>query len=247
VVLFSYKMGKLKDKIEMPDTQEKALVWYFGIGQSAFEKSTCGSMLDALERDSCTSKLCSTCKGVGIKGGDDYAAPGYGDWCQKCLGTGSLPVAMRRSKHALTARPKAVSSSSNAKTPSDKTLTKYASISRQVNRLQETKPESVQILAAYYGNAGTRWAQTEGYTRIFPVIVLTKPGEMLVKRAQEVLQIGEHSSGVPRDAHEQLGQLHMLNKSHPDGSRTKLFIEGERAADKLMDVAILDWMDTVKK
>lgn len=241
-------MGKLKENITMPPDQERDLIWIFGVGSTCFEKSTCGSMLDALERDSCTSKTCAKCNGQGVVGGDDFTAPDYGAWCDRCSGTGTLPVVMRRSKAALTARPKSASGRSSGKTPADKTLTRYASISRRINKLQERRPESVQILAAYYGNAGTRWAQTEGYTRLFPVIVLTDPGATLVKRAHDrhLFQEGERNTGVPLLAHEQLGRLHSENKTQPDGSRTKLFIEGEIAAEALLEISILDWMETLK-
>jgi len=236
-----------KETVEMPRDQAGDLQWFFGVGSVAFEKSTCGSMLDALERDSCTSKQCSKCRGQGIIGGDDYTAPGYGDWCDKCKGIGTLPVTLRRSKLALTARPKSQSSSGVAKTPSDKTLTRYASVSRRVKRLQERAPESVQILAAYYGNAGTRWAQTPGYTSLFPVIVLTQAGISLIKRysTKEVLQFVWSGSAADQDAHEQLGQMYGLNKAKQDSNITKLFQEGFLQAEKLVELATVDWLATV--
>jgi hypothetical protein len=243
-------MGKRKEEDSlMPPDQERDLIWFLGPGSSAFEKSTCGPMLDALERDSCTSKSCAKCRGIGVLGGDDYTSPDYGAWCPKCGGTGTLPVAMKRGKVPLTARPKASASHSSGKTPADKTLTRYASISRRINRLQEAHPESVQILAAYYGNAGTRWAQTDGYSRMFPVIALTIPGATLIKRAlpSELIQTPELDRGVPMEAHEQLGRLYELNKTRPDGGRGKLFADGFIVGEKLLNVAIGHWLETVKK
>jgi len=238
-----------KDKAVMPPDIESDLIWFLGRGQSAFERSTCGLMLESLERDSCVSKTCAKCKGQGVIGGDDYTLPDYGAWCEKCKGTGSLPVVLRRSKGALTAKPKTKSTHGTGKTPDDKTLTRYAACSRLINKLQQVYPESVQVLAAYYGNAGTRWAQTEGYSRIFPVIALTRAGETLIKKAhaKELLQDSEQDTGVPRDAHEQIGQLHLVNKIQPDGSRTKLFTEGFAAAERLMDTAIRHWLEVAKR
>lgn len=244
-------MAKLKKELaEMPNNEAADLTWFFGPGSVKFERSTCGSMLEAMERDSCESKKCSQCKGQGILGiGMDVTETGYGDYCSRCNGTGSLPVASKRSKNVLTARPKSQSGGGYGKTPNDKTLTRYASISRRINRLQETDPESVQVLAAFYGNAGTRWAQTEGYSRVFPVLVLTQAGRTILKRSwtSATLQMYDSIPDVPQDAHEQLGQLHLVNKVQPDGARSKLFAEAFLQGERLLNTATENWLGTIKK
>lgn len=240
-------MGKATEKVTLPQHQESDLVWFFGSGQSAFERSTCGSMLEALERDSCVSKACARCSGQGIIGGDDFTAKGYGDWCDRCKGTGTLPVASKRSKHALTAKPKTQSHSGNGKTPDDRTLTKYASVSRRINRLQEINPVSVQVLAAFCGNAGTRWAQTENYSRIFPVLSLTQAGATLLKRSQNRALLVDQDTDVPKDAHEQIGQLHLIQKVQPDANRGKLFALAFDQAEALLDKAVVDYLKTEKR
>jgi len=238
-------MGKKKELVLMPPDQESDLVWFFGDGQCEFERSACGPMLDALYRASGVSKPCAKCNGNGIIGDDlDFTAPGYGDWCDKCKGTGTLPIVSKKSKFPLTAKPKTVSGGGSGSEPNDKALTKYASISRKINRLQETHPRSVQILAAYYGNAGERWCGTPGYSRLFPVLVLTSAGATLIKRysIKEISKALWDSENAVHDAHEQLGQMHALNQVEPDSGRTKLFNEAFLQAEKLMETATVDWL-----
>ncbi len=241
-------MGKVTEKVVLPRDQEADLVWFLGVGSTCFEKSTCGSMLEALERDSCVSKTCGKCKGLGILGADEeYDYPGYGDFCGSCKGTGTLPVVSKRSKHALTAKPKTQSHGGNGKTPDDRVLTRYASVSRRLDKLQLINPVSVQVLAAHFGNAGTRWAQQDGYSRIFPVLALTQAGATLLKRSQNRALLVEQDTDVPKDAHEQLGQLHIIQRIQPDANRGKLFALAFEQAESLFDTAVSDYLKTEKR
>lgn len=233
---------QISSRPELPREDETMLTWFLGEGSCYFEKSTCGSMLDAMEQSSCTSIKCKKCKGVGILGCDDWLDPKSGSWCGACDGTGTLPVTMKRSKHALTAKPTKQNIGSNAKAPDNWALTTYAVVSRRINRMQVTSPQSVQVLAAFYGNAGTRWAQTENYSRIFPVIALTKAGVTLLKKSAGRALIQEQVTDVPQDAHEQLGQLHLVNRVQPEAGRTKLFSDGFDQAEGLYDIAVQDWL-----
>lgn len=236
-------MGK-KIKSEKPalSAEDFAYIsWFFTDGQCAFEKSPCGGMLDALERDSCTSIKCNKCRGAGIIGEDDWANLDNGSWCGACRGTGTLPIAMKRGKGALTAKPTKQNVGSNAKAPENWALTVYALVSRRINRLQQTAPVSVQVLAAFCGNAGDRWAQTEGYSRVFPVLALTRAGATLIKKSHGRVLLHDQIPDVPQDAHEQLGQLHLVNKVQPETGRSKLFIEAFAQAELLIDAAVSDW------
>lgn len=240
----SSKKKSTSDRPELSHEDETMLIWFFGEGSCYFEKSTCGSMLDALERDSCTSITCTKCRGAGIIGESDWTNPDSGSWCNSCNGTGCLPVTMKRSKHVLTAKPTQQNIGGNARPPDNWALTTYAIVSRRIDKMQTFTPVSVQTLCAFYGNAGTRWAQTEGYSRIFPVLALTRAGATLIKRSQGRVLLQDQIPDVPQDAHEQLGQLHLVNRVQPEGGRTKLFTEAFSQAELLVDIAVVDWLKT---
>ena len=239
---------KSEDRPILSSEDQASISWFFTDGQSYFERSPCGAMLDALERDSCTSIRCRRCRGEGIIGIErDYTDPEYAQWCSQCNGTGTLPVAMKRSKNQLTAKPTKPNIGSNAKAPDNWALTTYAVVSRRVNLIQVFAPVSVQVLAASFGNAGARWAATEGYNRLFPVLALTKAGATLIKRSQGRTILQDQESDVPRDAHEQLGQIHLVEKVQPEPNRTKLFTTAFKQAEALYFQACEDWNSTVKR
>lgn len=237
--------SKSLDRPAISHDDEVMLSWFFGEGSAYFERSPCGGMLEALERDSCVSQTCRRCRGVGVIGEDrDYTDPEYSQWCSSCNGTGTLPITMKRSKLALTAKPTKPNIGSNAKAPDNWALTTYAVASRRIDRMQTFSPVSVQTLAAFWGNAGSRWAEQDGFGRIFPVIALTKAGATLIKRSQGRSILQDQESDVPRDAHEQLGQLYLVEKIQSDPNRAKLFASGFSQAEKLVDQSILDWEKT---
>lgn len=231
-----------RNKSTIPSQDESDLIFFFGRGACVFERSTCGPMLDALERDSCTSVSCKRCKGQGIIGLDDWSDPENGEWCRSCGGTGTLPVSSKRSKHSITVKPKKQSNYTSGKTAGDSVVTRFAGVSRRISRMFEIAPESVQVLAAFYGNAGTGWAQTEGYGRLFPVLSLTKAGQTLLKKATgKVLFQDDQREGLPKDAHQLLGDLDRVQKELPEAGRGKLFSDAYLQADRLMKQAALDW------
>jgi hypothetical protein len=242
-----YKAPRTVEKPALSNEDQASISWFFTDGQCAFERSPCGPMLDALERDSCTSMPCRKCRGAGICGESDWLDPESGQWCTLCNGTGTLPVVMKRSKHALTAKPTKSNAGSNAKAPENFALTTYAFVSRRINLMQVFAPVSVQVLAAYFGDSGYRWAQQDGRGRIFPVIALTKAGATLIKRSQGRTILQDQESDVPRDAHEQLGQLFLVESVQSDPNRAKLFTAGFKQAETLYDQAILDWNSTAKR
>jgi hypothetical protein len=234
--------SRATDRPSLSIDDQASIGWFFTSGQCEFERSPCGAMLDALERESCTSITCKRCRGEGIIGSDrDFTDPEYSQWCSSCGGTGSLPVTLRKSKSALTAKPTKTNLGSNAKAPDNWALTTYAVVSRRINLIQVFAPVSVQVLAAYFGDSGSRWAEQDGHGRIFPVIALTKAGATLIKRSQGRGMLQDQESDVPKDAHEQLGQLHLINQIQPDPNRTRLFAAGFSQAEALYDQALENW------
>ncbi len=105
--------------LSIPD--EQSLIWFFGPGQSCFERSTFGIMLDRAKAVSCEMSRCRACKGTGFSGGHKAtsardamrveAALGnpserlaaqatvehYDDTCQACGGSGGVISAGLRS------------------------------------------------------------------------------------------------------------------------------------------------------
>jgi hypothetical protein len=236
--------GPVPELINLHD--EAALQWFFGRGSTVFERSTFGAMLDRLDKDAHTSTPCTLCEGAGIleeggfaikKVGDDFdeRTVEHGGWCPRCRGTGFTPVRTRKSKEALTARPSKPPIEGGGEAPDDTALTRYAVTSRRLSTVERSDPEAIEVLAAYYGDAGCRWGRTR-HGRLFAVYALTPAGCKLIKMALEGRQ-----DAIEMSDHERIGVAAELEQTQPKRQRRALLDAAAVQALELVRKAAVAW------
>jgi hypothetical protein len=140
---------------------EADLLWYFGIGQTAFERSTFGGMLDRASHFD--MKLKWPREAVLNRHG---AIIGY--------------------ESAITARPTAESREVSGYVPDDAALTRYAHVSSIIMRVERVDALAATVIACLFGDAGQRWAGTE-HGRNGSLYHLTAKGHSLVDAADKVV------------------------------------------------------------
>lgn len=150
---------------------EGDLEWYLSAGQSLFERSAVGSMLDR-------AKMYA------------YALPDLGPYVEpaedhlvrvKRRGVCDDNRLIESAYDPDTARPTGGHSSGSGYMPPDKDLHRAADLSRHFRRLGERDPMSVVVLDLYYGDRGARYAGGKP-GRIFAIYVCTDAGRELLNR-----------------------------------------------------------------
>lgn len=209
---------------------EADLEWYFGPGQSAFERSTFGAMLEACERASFTTTKCARCDGDGVL---DVGSLSVAKWCPACGGTGYRERRARHDRGPVTAQPTAEDKGGRGYTPTEHALERYAAVSRRLDRVES---QHVEVLAAYYGDTGARWGRTR-HGRVFAVYALTPAGHKLVRMAM----LGSGTDGVHLSASERIGVQAELEKTQPKQQRRALLDAADRQARELVDAASVAW------
>ena len=136
------------------------LLWFHGIGQTAFERSTFGGMLDRASQFDL--KLTWPREAVLGKSG---AVIGY--------------------ESAITARPTAEQREVSGYVPDDSALTRYAHISSIMMRVERQDAVAAAVIACLFGDSGQRWAGTE-HGRNGSVYHLTSKGSALIEAADKV-------------------------------------------------------------
>ncbi len=227
----------------IPPADEAALSWFFGKGTTVFERSTFGAMIEQLDREAHTSRSCFACKGTGIAGSDGgeqwteeldegrkKIVWGNGNWCHKCRGIGCVPVRKGASSEAVSVNVDDSAGHSGGYLPNDEALTRFAVMSRRVSLMPRT---AAIIFAAYFGDAGARWAPT-GNGRLFALYPLTEAGQKLLKSVQS-----EGDLDLP--PHERLGVLVELDRLQPKGNRRALLNAAASQALELLEAASMSW------
>jgi hypothetical protein len=185
---------------------EELVEWYFCKGQSAFERSVTGSIIDAAELGDYTSRPCKNCGGSGVFGDIESMRTNLVKWqeedkkplrthileffrdCPACHGTGVIE--RRRARwflkfsadapfeplNAIDVHPRKQHESGTRGPPDDTVLTRYAVVCR---RLQYVPKWERQIIGAGYGPWGSGWAETT-YGREWAVIPFTVVGMALL-------------------------------------------------------------------
>jgi len=139
---------------------ESDLLWYFGPGQTAFERSTMGGMLERAE----------------AFGSVTYTWP-----MEPVLTAAGVCIGHRS---AITARPTAETHEVSGYVPDDRVLERYAHVSRLVMLVERRSQLSATVLALYFGESGNRWALgTTGHGRVGALYHLTDKGRALVAAA----------------------------------------------------------------
>lgn len=173
--------------------EQQELTWYLGAGQSVFERSTIGAILDKLELESCTSRTCRVCKGEGIvdephecrdpKDSARTITVQFGAWCRKCKGIGVEPVFLSSDEQRLAATgdwSRGDTDGARCAVP-DATLIRYAFVSRMLSRMPL---EAREVIEAAYGDAGEELSRTlKG--REWAVMPLTEAGRELLRSERD--------------------------------------------------------------
>jgi hypothetical protein len=111
--------------------------------------------------------------------------------------------------------------------PNDEALTRYGVISRRVAILSRRDPRLVEVLRAYYGDAGSRWGR-ERQGRIFAVYPLTRAGKSLLRLGGKA----QGNAASLRDS-ERLGVESELEKTQPKEQRRALLDAADRQAREM--------------
>lgn len=227
--------------------EEASLTWFFGRGQSTFQRSTFAGILERIDFDAYTSTRCGRCRGEGIlEDGGFYlrtvkneitleevtveVEAEHGGWCPRCRGTGSTPLRRKDNRDALlTARPTAEHAAAGGYVPDDFALRKYALVSRRLDRVASVDPLLVEALASYYGDAGARWGRTR-YGRLFTLYALTPAGHKLVR-----MSMRSTSDAITLTAIERIGVEADLDAQQPKPKRRALLDAAARQAAELYD------------
>lgn len=141
---------------------EADLLWYHGIGQAAFERSTFGGMLERAELFGSM--------GVAIWPSSQpvYDTSGYIiiDW-----------------ERAVSARPTAETRAPAGYTPDDAALQRYAHVSLMMMKVERVDTLAAAVICALFGDLGQRWAESED-GRLGALYHLTARGHAMVDTAR---------------------------------------------------------------
>lgn len=129
------------------------LQWFFGRGQTAFERSTMGGILDRSQVYDLNA-----IREMYSKNGERSPYP-HGP---------------------ITARPTAELQSPPSHEPDDKALTRYARVSRRLIAMEKEWRLGVVVLETFFGDVGARWADSD-QKRLFALYPLTLSGKRLLK------------------------------------------------------------------
>jgi hypothetical protein len=121
-------------------------------------------------------------------------------------------------------------------TPDDVALQRFAQVSRYLMRCQS---DSVDVLAAFFGLSGYRWANTK-WGRLFSLVPYTNAGEARLKRQGNPLGLGDHK--LLENLVQSLEKLQ--DKDHKAQAETWLELVTQQAAE-LFTAAADDWRSVV--
>lgn len=176
----------------MTPTDEVKLSWYFGHGQTAFERSTSGPMLERAELYGHAGAL------VWSERADGYSVDA------RRIGRPSSPWAsvedgeIVATGYAITARPTAELRQASGYVPESRAMELFAVVSSVLKELERRSPVAVAALEAYYGDVGSDWARTPKPGRIGSLYHLTGAGVRLLDvSADEARKKGQPVAGSP--------------------------------------------------
>jgi len=140
---------------------EADLLWYFGLGQTAFERSTFGGMLDRAAAFSCKDA-----------------------WPREPVFNDAGAIIGYES--AITARPTAETREVSGYVPDDAALTRYAHVSQLMMRVERLDKVAAAVIGLFFGDAGQRWANNPEHGRAGALYHLTSKGRVLIEAAEKV-------------------------------------------------------------
>lgn len=200
-VVFSHLTGEDQDD----------LVWFFGAGQCAFERSVFGYQLERSETFTFGSRVCPKCKGRGFQKTAEDAIretlrrfeeqperekqrlqeairahkdppPWYDDGrCERCDGSGWIP---RKTRHRRGGPITAMPIHAELRpVPQEPASDDLERYGYVSDQVRRMTQEDIETLAAFFGCAGSRNEHDKDRGRIFGVLALTPAGKKLLKMA----------------------------------------------------------------
>lgn len=237
-------------------TDEALLDWFFGVGQTVFERSTAGGMFErarifAVDKPTTTLRErkrrrlrgAQTAKpntgadptGEGLREAPSDP-PEKWDPLKDYYSTG------------ITARPSHGREPEVRDAPNDRDLFRYAEASRRIAAVAAIDATSAAVLKAYYGDQGAMWGRSD-LGRIVAVMPLTEAGRELLRRSGErdkrrgVKRAPRVTSGNGGEAMQLADELIVL-KVQPAAQRGLLAERARNQALALYGRAISLWRTT---
>jgi hypothetical protein len=190
---------------------ETDLLWYHGCGQTSFERSTMGSMLDRANQ-------------FGMKH----------HWPREAvLNAAGATIGW---ESAITARPTAETRAVSGYIPDDQALTRYAHVSSLMLRVERVDRLAAAVIALFFGELGNRWALGEtGHGRTGALYHLTAKGQALVTAASK------DPRSVQLTAQARIESLAIANKVKATEERSAALAVCSRQAERLEVEARAVW------
>lgn len=187
---------------------ENDLSWFFR--QTLYERSTMGYLLER-------AKLF------------DLQAPAAPPW--PTIVDGEIVYG----ENEVTARPTAETREQSGHVPDDQELIRFAHVSRRIMQLKQRATVSADVLEAYLGSSGERWALTK-QGRIVAVYAHTATGKKLVRHSLE--QNAKSGAKLDLSPAERI-EVIVLGKA--DTGRREALARALREAEALLRAAICAW------
>lgn len=200
--------------IRISPGDEAALDWYFGQGQSLFERSTMGGMLERASLFTLPYLPDPELVLARKNRQPDEAPPGE-----------------------ITARPTGHGYQAGGYTPDETALNRFAWISRLVSRVALIETGSAEVLGVYYGDNGARWGRTT-HGRLFAVYPLTGAGKTLLRKSRTRTK----GADLGLSASEELGALFEVDRVQPMPARRLLAEQARREATAQYERACSLWV-----
>jgi hypothetical protein len=187
------------------------LAWYHGPGQSAFERSTMGAMLERAENF-----------------GQRHHWPQ-----QPVLNALGATIGW---ESAITARPTAETRPLSGNVPDDAVLSRYAEVSSMMLKVERLDRLSAAVIALFFGELGNRWATGEtGHGRVGALYHLTAKGQALVVAASK------DPRSVQLTPQQRIESLAITNKVKATEERSTALAVCTRQAERLEVEARAVW------
>jgi hypothetical protein len=213
---------------------ESALTWYFGVGQTRFERSTTGPMLAHAEMFGQAGELryCERAAGYELQAERIRRAPAA--WASVCDG------AIVYSGCEVTARPTAEVREASGYLPELKDMERHAEVGGVLRVVARRCPIAWYALQAYYGDLAADWQRTLPKPgKIGALYHITEAGRRLLQdSAAEALKRGQPIASSP--ARRLQNECAMAKKS--ERTRVRL-MQCERQALLLRAEAFAAWCE----
>lgn len=178
--------------MNMSPQDEAKLTWFFGRGQTAFERSTIGPMLARAELFGHAGELRYSERAAGFELQAERLRRTPAPWASVTDG------AIVYSGRELTARPTAEVRQASGHTPNLADMERYAWVSRVLCAVERRSVLAYAVLEAYHGDLGLRWAREPKPGKAASIYHLTQAGErLLAASAAEASKSGQPVIGSP--------------------------------------------------